>query len=52
MNGIQVVARSKGDVVTRRTITVRRDDATGALLPTPRGADLDDWLSAPASDDD
>jgi carboxyl-terminal processing protease len=52
MNGIQVVARAKGDVVTRRTITVRRDDASGALLPTPHGADLDDWLSSPTSDDD
>ncbi len=47
VNVIVLFARESPDSVTRRTIIVRRDSETGALLKTPKGEDQADWLAAP-----
>jgi carboxyl-terminal processing protease len=39
MNAITLVGRQNADTISRRTIMVRRDGASGELLPTPKDDD-------------
>ncbi len=50
VNVINVVARESSDSTTRRTIIVRRDSETGALMKTPKTEDMEDWFAIPSDD--
>lgn len=50
VNVITVFARESSDSVTRKTVVVRRDGESGALLKTPKTEDADDWLGQPSDD--
>jgi carboxyl-terminal processing protease len=50
VNVVTVFARESAEATTRRTLVIRRDSESGALMKTPKGENAEDWLSAPAEE--
>jgi carboxyl-terminal processing protease len=44
VNVVNVIARESPDSTTRKTLVIRRDSESGALLRTPKGENAEDWL--------
>jgi carboxyl-terminal processing protease len=44
VNVVNVFARESPDSTTRKTLVIRRDSESGALMNTPKGESAEDWL--------